>query len=118
MMARGAEGGIGGDHLTRAVDGARLPRGDLARTSAQAPLALVPPVRRANRCQSNTAWRGLIASPEYRLPLTKISDGAAAMRLRQKGGSLSPPFPPCASEGDRDLLLNHQAGIDSKRALS
>ncbi len=86
MMANGAEGGIlAASHLmTRSfVEVARaFERGDLAGArSAWAPLAALVPLlfAEANPMPIKYClWRqGLIASPECRLPLTKISDGLA-----------------------------------------
>jgi 4-hydroxy-tetrahydrodipicolinate synthase len=86
MMANGAEGGIlAASHLmTRGfVDVTRaFQRGDLAAArAAWAPLASLVPLlfAEANPMPIKYClWRqGLIASPECRLPLTKISDGLA-----------------------------------------
>jgi 4-hydroxy-tetrahydrodipicolinate synthase len=86
MMANGAEGGIlAASHLmTRSfVEVARaFERGDLAGArSAWTPLAALVPLlfAEANPMPIKYClWRqGLIASPECRLPLTKISDGLA-----------------------------------------
>jgi 4-hydroxy-tetrahydrodipicolinate synthase len=86
MMANGAEGGIlAASHLMteRFVEVARaFARSDLAAArAAWAPLAPLVPLlfAEANPMPIKYClWRqGLIASPECRLPLTKISDGLA-----------------------------------------
>jgi 4-hydroxy-tetrahydrodipicolinate synthase len=86
MMANGAEGGIlAASHLMteRYVDVTRaFQRGDLAAArAAWAPLASFVPLlfAEANPMPIKyLLWRqGLIASPECRLPLTRISDGLA-----------------------------------------
>ena len=86
MMANGADGGIlAASHLLteRFVEvGERFARNDVAGArAAWAPLASVVPLLfgEANPMPIKYClWRqGLIASPECRLPLTKISDGLA-----------------------------------------
>ncbi len=86
MMANGAEGGIlAASHLMteRFVTVARaFERGDLvAARTAWTPLASLVPLlfAEANPMPiKHCLWRqGLIASPECRLPLTRISDGLA-----------------------------------------
>ncbi len=104
MMANGADGGIlAASHLMteRFVDvGERFARNDVAGArAAWAPLASIVPLLFG---ESNPMpikyclWRqGLIASPECRLPLTKISDGLArrldaALTLAPSGDRGSP----------------------------
>lgn len=86
MMANGAEGGIlAASHVetARFIDvGRRFAAGDLAGArAAWAPLAPLVPLlfAEANPMPLKyVLWRqGLIASPECRLPLTRISDGLA-----------------------------------------
>jgi len=86
MMAHGADGGIlAASHVetARFVDvGRRFAAGDLAGArAAWAPLAPLVPLlfAEANPMPLKyVLWRqGLIASPECRLPLTRISDGLA-----------------------------------------
>ena len=95
MMANGAEGGIlAASHLMTQgfVDVTRaFQRGDLAAArAAWAPLASLVPLlfAEANPMPIKYClWRqGLIASPECRLPLTKISDGLA----RQLDAAIAP----------------------------
>ena len=86
MMAQGADGGIlAASHLMTArfvETGRRFAANDLAGArAAWAPLAAFVPLlfAEANPMPIKyLLWRqGLIASPECRLPLTRISDGLA-----------------------------------------
>ena len=105
MMANGAEGGIlAASHLMTQgfVDVTRaFQRHDLAAArAAWAPLAALVPLlfAEANPMPIKYClWRqGLIASPECRLPLTKISDGLARRLDAAIAPSGDPGFPSAA----------------------
>jgi 4-hydroxy-tetrahydrodipicolinate synthase len=105
MMANGADGGIlAASHLLTAAFvevGRRFAANDVAGArAAWAPLASFVPLlfAEANPMPiKHLLWRqGLIASPECRLPLTKISDGLARRLDAAIAPSGDPGFPSAA----------------------